>query len=56
MRHIKKGEIIRLIDENGSYVGLGIAEYGSEKARERLGIKNQKALIHYDYLFLNPQS
>lgn len=55
-KDFKKGEIIRLIDENGSYVGLGIAEYGSEKARERLGIKNQKALIHYDYLFLNPQS
>lgn len=55
-KDFKKGEIIRLIDENGSYIGLGIAEYGSEKARERLGVKNQKALIHYDYLFLNPQN
>lgn len=55
-KDFKKGEIIRLIDEAGLYIGLGIAEYGSEKARERLGVKNQKALIHYDYLFLNPQN
>jgi len=55
-KDFKKGEIIRLIDEAGLYIGLGIAEYGSEKARERLGVKNQKALVHYDYLFLNPQN
>ncbi|RYY32595.1 MAG: glutamate 5-kinase [Sphingobacteriaceae bacterium] len=48
----KKGDIIKLIDEEGILVGLGIAEYGSDKARERLGQKNQKALVHYDYLYL----
>jgi glutamate 5-kinase len=48
----KKGEIIKLIDENGKPIGLGIAEYGSDKAAEMLGQKNQKALIHYDYLYL----
>lgn len=53
-KEFKKGEVIRLVDEKGTLVGLGIAEYGSEKARERLGLKKQKALVHYDYLFLNP--
>lgn len=48
----KKGEIIKLVDENGKHIGLGIAEYGSDKAAEMIGQKNQKALIHYDYLYL----
>ena len=47
-----KGEIIKLVDEHDKLIGLGIAEYGSEKARERIGHKNQKALVHYDYLYL----
>ena len=48
----KKGEIIKLVDENHKHIGLGIAEYGSDKATEMMGKKNQKALIHYDYLYL----
>lgn len=51
----QKGEIIKLIDENELLVGLGIAEYNAEKTRERLGQKRQKPLVHYDYLFLNPE-
>ena len=41
-----------MVDEHDKLIGLGIAEYGSEKARERIGHKNQKALVHYDYLYL----
>jgi glutamate 5-kinase len=48
----KKGDIIKLIDEKNKLVGLGIAEYGADKARERIGQKNQKPLVHYDYLYL----
>jgi len=48
----QKGDIIKLIDENGKQVGLGIAEYGSDKARERIGQKKQRPLVHYDYLYL----
>ena len=48
----KKGEIIKLVDENNKPIGLGIAEYGSDKAAEMIGQKNQKALVHYDYLYL----
>ncbi|MGZ3754631.1 MAG: glutamate 5-kinase [Mucilaginibacter sp.] len=48
----KKGEIIKLVDEQQKVIGLGIAEYGADKARERIGQKKQKALVHYDYLYL----
>lgn len=47
-----KGEIIKLIDEQDKLIGLGIAEYSAEKAREKIGHKNQKPLVHYDYLYL----
>ena len=52
----QKGDIIQLVDEANKPIGLGIAEYGSAKALERLGQKNHKALVHYDYLFLNPET
>lgn len=48
----KKGEIIKILDEHNKAIGFGLAEYGSEKARELTGQKNQKALVHYDYLYL----
>lgn len=48
----KKGEIIKLIDEDDILIGLGIAEYGADKARESIGQKNHKPLVHYDYLYL----
>jgi glutamate 5-kinase len=52
----QKGDIIKLVDEREKQVGLGIAEYGSDKALERIGQKNQKPLVHYDYLFLQPEN
>jgi glutamate 5-kinase len=52
----QKGEVIKLIDESEQLVGVGIAEYNADKARERLGRKRQKALVHYDYLFLNSKN
>jgi glutamate 5-kinase len=48
----KKGEIIKLVDEENELIGLGVAEYGADKAKENIGQKNQKALVHYDYLYL----
>jgi glutamate 5-kinase len=50
----QKGDIVQIIDEAGQPLGLGIAEYGVEKALERLGQQHQRPLVHYDYLFLNP--
>ena len=48
-----KGDIIKIVDEDDNLIGLGIAEYSSDKARERIGQKKQKALVHYDYLYLS---
>jgi glutamate 5-kinase len=45
----KKGEIIKLIDENALLIGLGIAEYGAEKAKACIGEQNQRPLVHYNY-------
>ena len=35
--------------------GFGLAEYGADKARERLGQHGQRPLVHYDYLFLTAE-
>jgi len=47
----KKGDIIKILDENERTIGWGIAQYGADKAREKIGLKNQKPLVHYDYLY-----
>ncbi|WP_026951246.1 glutamate 5-kinase [Algoriphagus mannitolivorans] len=47
-----KGDILLIRDEKGNKIGIGRAEYTSKLALERIGQKNQKALIHYDYLYL----
>lgn len=49
----KKGDIIRVMDEQGKELGLGLARYGNEKAAEIVGQKNQKPVIHYDHLYLH---
>ena len=51
--NFKKGDIIRIVDEKNSEVGLGLAKYGYKKAKEVIGQKNQPALIHYDHLYLH---
>jgi glutamate 5-kinase len=47
----QKGDIIRLLDENEQVLGLGIAEYNSERAIERTGQKGEKPLVHYNYFY-----
>jgi glutamate 5-kinase len=45
----KKGDIIKLIDDSELLIGLGIAEYGAEKARACIGEQKQRPLVHYNY-------
>lgn len=45
----KKGDIIKLTGEDGILIGLGIAEYGADKTKERMGQKKQRPLVHYNY-------
>ncbi|HEX5168018.1 MAG TPA: glutamate 5-kinase [Cyclobacteriaceae bacterium] len=49
----KKGDIIRIVDEHDKEIGLGLARYGYKTARELIGQKNQKPMIHYDHLYLH---
>jgi glutamate 5-kinase len=49
----KKGDIIRIVDEKDFEIGLGLARYGFKKAKEVIGQKNQKPIVHYDHLYLH---
>ena len=47
-----RGDVIRIVGENGSVIGVGRARYDCKEARELLGQKDLKPLIHCDYLYL----
>ncbi len=48
----EKDDLVKILDENGEFLGVGKAQFGSEKAAQMIGKKNQKPLVHYDYLYL----
>lgn len=48
----KKGDVLRIQNEKGTSLGFGIAAYGHETAKNNVGQKGKKALVHYDHLFL----
>lgn len=48
----KKGDLIRIVDESGKKIGLGMARYGSDKLKTSGASEKLKALVHYDYLYL----
>ncbi|HOU03106.1 MAG TPA: glutamate 5-kinase [Bacteroidales bacterium] len=52
----KKGDIIRIFDEKGKQIGLGKAQYDSEKAVQYMGEKRKQPLVHYDYLLINEKN
>jgi len=47
-----KGDLIRILNEEGEPVGIGKASYSRTKAEEHKNDKKYKPLIHYDYLYL----
>jgi glutamate 5-kinase len=49
----KRGDIIRVLDENGNSIGLGKSQYDSERAANNIGEKQSKPLIKYDYMVIN---
>jgi glutamate 5-kinase len=49
----KNGDIVRILDEEGTNIGLGKSQYDSKKAESLLGEKLKKPMIHYDYLVIN---
>jgi glutamate 5-kinase len=50
--NFKKGDIVKIFNEEGKFIGLGRARYHSGSARELVGQENRKPLVHYDYLYL----
>lgn len=48
----EKDDIVKIISPEGNEIGVGKVQYDSLKAREIIGKKNQKPLIHCDYLYL----
>ncbi|MCH7409262.1 glutamate 5-kinase [Belliella sp. DSM 111904] len=48
----EKGDILRIIDQEGQRLGLGRAEYSAKTIQEKIGQKNQKPIIHYNYLYI----
>jgi glutamate 5-kinase len=49
----EKNDLLRIKDESGKDIGIGRAQYASGPAKEAMGKQGQKALIHYDYLYLS---
>ena len=48
----EKDDIVKIIDHEGTQIGVGCAGYSSDDARERIGKRADKPLVHYDYLYL----
>jgi len=48
----RKGDLVKIVDESGNLVGLGKAQYGSDKVESEKKSCKQKALVHYDYLYM----
>jgi glutamate 5-kinase len=47
-----KGDVIEIHGPSGKRLGYGISQYSHEEAKDKLGLKNIKPLIHYDYMFI----
>jgi len=48
----EKDDIVRIIDYSGNPVGVGKANCDSKQAREAIGKHGKKAVVHYDYLYI----
>ncbi|NLO72042.1 MAG: glutamate 5-kinase [Porphyromonadaceae bacterium] len=49
----EKDDIIKIFSEKEKFLGVGKAQFNSEKANQIIGKKNQRPLVHYDYLYLD---
>lgn len=50
----KKGDLLRIIDQDKRLIGIGKAQYDRQKADEHHKDPKYKSLVHYDYLYLFP--
>lgn len=50
-----KGDIVRIISPDGVQIGVGKVSADSDKCREMAGQSGKKALVHYDYLYIDAE-
>ena len=48
----EKDDIVRIIDYRGTPVGVGKVNCDSMQARDSIGKHGKKAVVHYDYLYI----
>jgi glutamate 5-kinase len=48
----EKDDIVKIVDNKNTIIGVGKVSYDSVKTRELIGKKGNKPVIHYDYLYL----
>jgi glutamate 5-kinase len=48
----EEDDIIRIVDHNGDVIGVGRTNYDSERVKKIIGKHGEKAVIHYDYLYI----
>ncbi len=48
-----KGDIVEIVGEQKQKLGFGIAEYGASKAKELMGVKKAKPVVHYNHMVIN---
>ena len=48
----EKDDIVKILDTNNNYIGIGKAQYSSTDLPEYIGKKKSKPFIHYDYLVI----
>jgi glutamate 5-kinase len=48
----EKDDIVNIFDANNKLLGVGKVQFDAAKCREVMGKKNQRPIIHYDYLYL----
>ncbi|NQU88068.1 MAG: glutamate 5-kinase [Mariniphaga sp.] len=48
----RKGDLVKIYDEGGEFIGIGKARYNSDKIENEKQAEKQKPVIHYDYLYL----
>jgi glutamate 5-kinase len=49
----EKDDIVKIFNPDEVQIGVGRISYDSDKARQMVGQQGAKALIHYDYLYLD---
>ncbi|MGV8964434.1 MAG: glutamate 5-kinase [Candidatus Saccharimonadaceae bacterium] len=47
-----KGDLIKITDEKGSVIGVGKANYNSDKIELEKLLEKQRPTVHYDYLYM----